>query len=62
MGHLPLSGESGSLSFLKQLKQTRKILIHINNTNPILNKASTEYAILQENSVEVAFDGMYIEL
>lgn len=62
MGHLAISGEHGSLSYLDQLENSRKILIHINNTNPILNEASEQFAQLKTHGVEVAFDGMQIEL
>lgn len=62
MGHLYISGEGGSLSYLKQLSKPKKVLIHINNTNPILNEDSTQFAELQANGVEVAYDGMQIEL
>ncbi|HCU75349.1 MAG TPA: pyrroloquinoline quinone biosynthesis protein B, partial [Acinetobacter baumannii] len=62
MGHLYISGEGGSLSYLNQLSTPKKVLIHINNTNPILNEDSTQFAELKANGVEVAFDGMQIEL
>ncbi|WP_111891875.1 pyrroloquinoline quinone biosynthesis protein PqqB [Acinetobacter sp. MB5] len=62
MGHLYIGGEGGSLSYLDQLDKPRKVYIHINNTNPILNEASAECAELQAHGVEVAFDGMQIEL
>src|SRR5882762_1357689 len=43
IGHLPQSGAGGMLQWLERLPAaTRKILIHINNTNPILNEASAE--------------------
>ena len=41
---------------------TRRILIHINNTNPILDEDGPEYSQLRERGIEVAFDGMEIEL
>ncbi|WP_454666631.1 pyrroloquinoline quinone biosynthesis protein PqqB [Acinetobacter calcoaceticus] len=62
MGHLYISGEGGSLSYLNQLSTPKKVLIHINNTNPILNEKSTQFAELKANNVEVAYDGMQIEL
>ena len=61
MGHLPQSGPGGMLEALKPLR-ARKILIHINNTNPILDEASPERAALEAAAVEVAYDGMEIEL
>ncbi len=62
MGHLPQSGPGGMIEVLDGLPAARKILIHINNTNPILNEASPERAILDEHRIEVSFDGMRIEL
>ena len=42
IGHLPQSGAGGMIDVLKPLKADRKVLIHINNTNPILNEDSAE--------------------
>ena len=61
MGHLPQSGAGGMIEHLQRLPQrTRKLLIHINNTNPILNEDSAERALLQKLGIEVACDGMEI--
>jgi len=62
IGHLPQSGEGGMIEFLDTLEKPRKILIHINNTNPILNEESEERAILDQHGIEVSFDNMNIEL
>lgn len=62
MGHLPQSGEGGMLEVLERLPGKRKVLIHINNTNPILDEDSAERAELTARGVEVAWDGMQIEL
>jgi pyrroloquinoline quinone biosynthesis protein B len=63
MGHLPQSGAGGMLEWLAELpKSTRKILIHINNTNPILDEDSPERAELTRRGIEVAHDGMEIIL
>jgi pyrroloquinoline quinone biosynthesis protein B len=61
LGHLPQSGPGGMLESLDGLA-ARKVLIHINNTNPILDEDSAERAELAARGVEVAFDGMSIEL
>ena len=61
MGHLAQSGSNGMLDQLARLNG-RKILIHINNTNPILDEASPEHARLETLGIEVAYDGMEIEL
>jgi pyrroloquinoline quinone biosynthesis protein B len=51
------------LEWLAQLPaSTRRILIHVNNTNPILDEDSRERAELTRRGVEVAHDGMEIEL
>ena len=63
IGHLPQSGPDGMLSWLEQLPRgTRRILIHINNTNPILDEDSEQAAELARRGVEVAWDGMEVEL
>lgn len=62
MGHLAQNGPGGMLEVLEQLPEQRKVLIHINNTNPILDEDSPERAELARRHVEVAFDGMSIVL
>ena len=63
IGHLPQSGEGGMLGWLARLPQaTRKILVHVNNTNPILDEDSAERAELDRRGIEVAYDGMEIVL
>lgn len=62
MGHLPLAGPGGMLELLAELPAQRKILIHINNTNPILDERSPERTLLEAADVEVAYDGMELEL
>lgn len=61
MGHLPQSGSRGLMAQLSSFA-ARKILIHINNTNPILNETTTERALLTKAGFEVAFDGLEITL
>jgi pyrroloquinoline quinone biosynthesis protein B len=60
MGHMPQSGEGGMIDVLRQYPEAQKILIHINNTNPILIEDSPERAILDSEGIAVAFDGMDI--
>jgi len=59
MAHWPLGGADGSLSMLAQAA-SRRILIHINNTNPILREDASERRQLEQAGVEVAYDGMEI--
>jgi pyrroloquinoline quinone biosynthesis protein B len=62
MGHLPLSGPGGTLEVLAALERPRKALVHINNTNPILLEDSPERAAVLRAGVEVAYDGLEVEL
>tara|TARA_B100001093_G_scaffold416663_1_gene407395 strand:+ start:339 stop:1253 length:915 start_codon:yes stop_codon:yes gene_type:complete len=62
MGHLPQSGEGGMLDVLRPMNKPRKILIHINNTNPILNEESEQRQRVLDEGVEVSYDGMEVEL
>jgi pyrroloquinoline quinone biosynthesis protein B len=62
MGHLAQSGTDGMLAHLERIDGPRKVLIHINNTNPILDEDSVERRELARAGVEVAFDGMEIDL
>lgn len=61
MGHLPQSGPGGMIEALAGLTKPRKILIHINNTNPILDENSDERRELHRQGIEVAHDGLEIE-
>jgi pyrroloquinoline quinone biosynthesis protein B len=62
MGHIPLSGDEGLIKVLDTLEKPRKILIHINNTNPILDEESSEYKELISHGIEVSYDGMRIDI
>lgn len=61
MGHLPIGGPDGSLVRLARLPG-RSIYIHINNTNPILDANSAEAKEVRNAGVEIAYDGMDLEL
>jgi pyrroloquinoline quinone biosynthesis protein B len=62
IGHIPQSGPGGMIEVLQPLKASRKILIHINNTNPILDETSNERRTLDAAGIEVAWDGMEVSL
>jgi pyrroloquinoline quinone biosynthesis protein B len=63
IGHLPQTGPGGMLEWLARLPpRTRKVLIHINNTNPILDESGAPAAELRQRGVDVAWDGMEIVL
>jgi pyrroloquinoline quinone biosynthesis protein B len=61
MGHMPIDGPDGTLAALAGLAR-RRILIHINNTNPILIEGSPQRRAVEAAGFEVAEDGMRIEL
>lgn len=63
IGHLAQSGPGGMVEWLGRLPATtRKLLIHINNTNPILDEDSAQRAELQRAGIEVTEDRMQIDL
>jgi pyrroloquinoline quinone biosynthesis protein B len=62
MGHVPLSGSGGSIEAFVRLERPRVILVHINNTNPILLERSPERDAVLRAGVEIAHDGLEVEL
>jgi pyrroloquinoline quinone biosynthesis protein B len=62
MGHLPISGPSGLLAQFPPHATGRRVLIHINNTNPILDEDSAEHRAVLDAGFEIAYDGMEFEL
>jgi pyrroloquinoline quinone biosynthesis protein B len=55
--HLPVGGQNGSLRQLAATSAKRKMYIHINNTNPMLNESSAEYRAVRNAGWELAEDG-----
>jgi pyrroloquinoline quinone biosynthesis protein B len=62
MGHLPISGEEGSLLKVAPLQRPLCAYIHINNTNPILLPNSPERQAIEKLGIVVAEDGMSLTL
>ena len=62
MGHVPVGGPAGSLAALEGLKAGRRVLIHLNNTNPLLDEESAERREAERAGWAVAHDGMEIVL
>jgi pyrroloquinoline quinone biosynthesis protein B len=60
MGHMSVSGPNGTIASFRDIPVKRKILIHINNSNPILVDGSTERGLLAKAGWEVAHDGMEV--
>jgi pyrroloquinoline quinone biosynthesis protein B len=56
MGHMPITGEGGSLNAFKP--GAKRVYLHINNTNPILIDGSPEYETVRAAGWDVAYDGM----
>lgn len=62
MGHMPIGGREGTMERLADYPAERKILIHINNSNPILREDSIERQTMERLGFEIAFDGMELEV
>ena len=62
MGHMSISGPNGTIAAFEAIDVQRRILLHINNSNPILLDDSPERAAVEAAGWEVAYDGMEIEL
>jgi pyrroloquinoline quinone biosynthesis protein B len=62
MGHIPLSGDRGLLRQPFRLGKTRRVLIHMNNTNLVLNEEGPENRFVREAGWEIAYDGMEFNL
>ena len=62
MGHMPVSGPGGTLAALARHTNVRRILFHINNSNPILIEGSPEELKVKAAGFEIAFDGMEVRL
>ena len=57
MGHLPVSGDNGSLAWLAELPASHRVYTHINNTNPMLDEAGREYSSVTGLGIRVGMDG-----
>jgi pyrroloquinoline quinone biosynthesis protein B len=62
IGHVPLTVPGGLLAQRDFAKRGRRVLIHINNTNPILDEESPECRAVRDAGWEIAYDGMTIEV
>jgi pyrroloquinoline quinone biosynthesis protein B len=57
IGHLPMSGETGTIASLSSVTGPQKIFVHINNTNPVLDRKSPEYKYVCEAGWQIGYDG-----
>jgi pyrroloquinoline quinone biosynthesis protein B len=62
MGHLPIDGPDGSLAQVPALGVRRTIFVHMNNTNPILLADTPERRVVDDSGMEVAMDGLEVEV
>ncbi|MET1046470.1 MAG: MBL fold metallo-hydrolase, partial [Hyphomicrobium sp.] len=62
MGHISVSGPDGSIAALSKLNVKRRIYVHINNSNPILDENSEARKVVDASGWEVGFDGMEVRL
>ena len=62
MGHISVSGPTGSIAALKPLDVKRRIYVHINNSNPILDENSEARKVVDAAGWEVGYDGMEVVL
>ncbi len=60
MGHAPLTGDGSLVRFLDGVRGPRKVLVHINNSNPALHDASEARATLGAHDIDLAYDGMEV--
>lgn len=62
MGHISISGPEGSIAAFRDLDVARKIYVHINNSNPVLDENSAERKATESSGWEIGYDGMEIRL
>jgi pyrroloquinoline quinone biosynthesis protein B len=62
MGHMNISGADGTIAAFADLDVQRKLFIHVNTTNPVLDEGSPERAEIKAKGWDVAEDGMRIRL
>jgi pyrroloquinoline quinone biosynthesis protein B len=57
IGHIPMSGEGGTLALLSDLNVPKKIFVHLNNTNPVLDPRSEKYRAVVDAGWQIGYDG-----
>jgi pyrroloquinoline quinone biosynthesis protein B len=62
MGHISMSGDNGAIAALADLDIGQKIFLHINNSNPVWLRDSSERAIAQGAGWQIPADGTEIVL
>jgi pyrroloquinoline quinone biosynthesis protein B len=62
MGHVNMDGPDGSIAAFASLEVARKIFVHINNSNPVLDASSKQRAAATAAGWEIGWDGMEVTL
>ncbi len=62
MGHLPVGDPDGSLRWLAELSAQHRVYVHINNTNPMLDRSSPQYESVRSRGISVGAAGACFEL
>ena len=62
MGHVAMTGDGGAIEGLRDINAHTRYFIHINNSNPVLNRASPERKAIEREGWRIPEDGMRIEL
>nr|WP_087575811.1 pyrroloquinoline quinone biosynthesis protein PqqB [Sphingomonas sp. CDS-1] len=58
MGHMSLSGPEGTIEAFRSIRVGRKVIVHMNNSNPVLLADSMERAEAEAAGWTIAHDGM----
>lgn len=61
IGHVPLSGLEGTIGLLANVTQPKKIFVHMNNTNPILDPRSPEHRAVIDAGWQIGYDGWQLK-
>lgn len=62
MGHMSMNGPEGSLVAFADLEIARKVFVHMNNSNPVLDPRRPERAAIEAAGWTVGADGMEFSL
>jgi pyrroloquinoline quinone biosynthesis protein B len=57
IGHVPMSGDDGTIALLAGITARQRIFVHINNTNPVLDTRSAEYKSVSDAGWQIGQDG-----
>jgi pyrroloquinoline quinone biosynthesis protein B len=62
IGHVPMSGQGGTLELLSSLDIPHKVFVHLNNTNPVLDPRGKEHHAVIEAGWQIGYDGWQLTL